>query len=170
MANTYTEFIKEYDRAQKKKASELATLQDNLTAAEVKRDAAQKVVDKAALGDSDEVFTDAKVKLMEAEAKVDYCQIKLNQAKDSPLFNVSNEAKLREIASLQKSIEDERYMSALVPIFDAFNIATSACDQIGRLNEIAGELSGKGVDYFSPYYYRVSRIKVIRDELKKYIK
>ena len=168
MANNYKDFIKEYDKAQKKKVSELAALESSLATAEARRDEAQKTTDNAALGDNDVAFTDAKIKLMEAEAKVEYYQIKLKQAKDRPMFNTSNEAKLREIASLQRSIEDAAYTNVMVPLREALSIVNEASDQITRLNEIAGELSGKGLDYFSPYFYRIAKIKGIRDELHKY--
>ena len=170
MANSFKEFIKEYDKAQKKKAAELETLKFNLAAAETKRDEAKKDFDKAMLGDSDAAFTDAKVELMKAETKVEYYQIKIKQCKDRPLFNVSNEAKLKEIASLQRSIEDAACENALNPIREAFYICRDANARITKLNEIAGELSGDGVNYLSPHFYKISKLMVLRDQTYKLVK
>lgn len=165
MANNYKTFIDEYDKAKSERSKELTTLKANLAAAEDKRDKAQTAVDKAARGNSEATFRTAKVKLIECEADVEYYQGKISEVENSPLFDVSNETKLREIESLQKSIEDDAVRRVLVPITEAYNIASEEFDHITRLNEIAGEISGKGLNYYSQYFYRAVNIKYYRDKL-----
>lgn len=165
MANNYKTFIDEYEKAKSERSKELRILKEKLVIAEGKRDKAQADVDKAARGNSDATFRTAKVKLIECEADVEYYQGKISEVENSPLFDISNETKLREIENLQKSIEDDAVKRVLVPITEAYIIAAEEFSHITRLNEIAGEISGMGLNYYSPYFYRAVLIKGYRDKL-----